>query len=72
MGDETAIVKAFLFFNEHVKVGESVVFLGAEARVIKEHIEIHVSRRGKIYKARKQVELVNEKVDISVKEWIRA
>lgn len=35
LGDETAIIKAFLFESEHVKVGETVVLFGAEARVVK-------------------------------------
>lgn len=59
MGDETAIIKAFLYADEHVKVGETVVLFGAEAKVIKEHIEIQVPREGKVDKARKQVEIVN-------------
>lgn len=72
MGDETAIIKAFVFVDEHVKVGESVVLFGAEAKVIKEHIEIQVPREGKIDRARRQVEKTNEEVDISAKEWIEA
>ncbi len=35
LGDETAIIRAFLFADEHIKVGESVVVFGAEARVVK-------------------------------------
>lgn len=72
MGDETAIVRAFLFDSENLKVGESVVLFGAEAKVIKEHIEIQVPREGKVDKARKRVEDVNESLDISAKEWIEA
>lgn len=59
MGDETAIVRAFLFADEQVKVGESIVLFGAEARVVKEHIEIQVPREGKVDKARRKVEDVN-------------
>ena len=72
MGDETAIIRAFLFDNENLKVGESVVLFGAESKVIKEHIEIQVPREGKVDKARKRVEEVNESFDISAKEWIEA
>ena len=35
LGDETAIVTAFLFNNEHIKVGVTVIVLNAEARVFK-------------------------------------
>ena len=72
LGDETAIVRAFLFENEHIKVGETVVLFSAEARVVKEHIEIQVPKEGKVDRARRAVEDVNESVDISAKEWVEA
>ena len=34
LGDETGVIRAFLFENEHIKVGETIVFFGAEARVV--------------------------------------
>ena len=72
MGDETGIIKAFLYKNDAIKVGESVVVFKAEARVVKEHIEIQVMEGGKVDVARRQVENVNEKHDVSAKEWIEA
>ncbi len=35
LGDETAIIRAFLFESECVKVGETIVLFGAESIVIK-------------------------------------
>jgi hypothetical protein len=72
LGDETAIIGAFLSADELIQVGESVGFFGAEARVVKEHIQIQVPREGKIDKARRKVEEVNETFDISAKEWVEA
>lgn len=72
LGDETAVIRAFLFENEHVKVGETVVLFGAEARVVKEHIEVQVPREGRVDRARRSIEQVNEAVDISAKEWVEA
>ena len=72
LGDETAIIRAFLFENEHIKVGETVVLFSAGAKVVKEHIEIQVSREGKVDRARRAIEEVNETVDISEKEWVEA
>jgi hypothetical protein len=61
-----------LFADDHIQVGESVVLFGAEARVVKEHIEIQVPREGKVDKARRKVEEVNDTFDISAKEWVEA
>lgn len=72
MGDETGLVRAFLFDNGNLIVGESIVLFGAEAKVIKEHIEVQVPREGKVDKARKRVEEVNESFDVSAKEWVEA
>lgn len=72
LGDETGIVRAFLFLDEHVRVNETIVLFGAESRVVKEHIEIQVPREGKVDRARRVIEEVDEKNDISAKEWIEA
>ena len=72
LGDETAIIRAFLFADGRIQVGESVALIGAEARVVKEHIEIQVPREGKVCNARRKVEEVNETIDISAKEWVEA
>ena len=61
-----------MFLDESVKVNETIVVFGAESRVVKEHIEIQVPREGKVDKARRAIEQVDEKNDISAKEWIEA
>lgn len=55
LGDETGTVRAFLFLNEHIRVGESIVLFRAEARVVKEHIEVQVPREGRVDVARRRV-----------------
>ena len=72
LGDQTGIVKAFLFQNDSVKVGETVVLFKAEAQVVKEHIEIQLMERGKVDRARREVRDVDETHDISAKEWVEA
>jgi hypothetical protein len=70
LGDETAIIRAFLLADDHIQVGESVVLFGAEAKVFKGHIEIQVPTEGKVDKSRRKVEEVNEYLDISALEWV--
>ena len=71
MGDETGIVKAFLWANsEALKVDSTIVIFKAEASVVKEHIEIQLMERGKVDTARREVREVNKSVDISAKEWV--
>lgn len=67
IGDETGIVKAFLWGNEAFKVGNSIVLFKVEAPVIREHIEI---QGGKADVARREVREVNKANDISAKEWV--
>jgi hypothetical protein len=35
LGDETGIVKGFLYANENIKEGETIVIFKAESRVVK-------------------------------------
>lgn len=72
LGDETGIVKAFLYQNDSVKVGETVVLFKAEAPVVKEHIEVQLMERGKVDRARREIRDVDESRDISAKEWVEA
>ncbi len=44
LGDETGVVNAFLPESEHLVVGKTVALFGAEAKVVKEHIEIQRAR----------------------------
>lgn len=50
LGDETAIVKAFLPVNENIRTGSILLLQGAEAIVDRGHIEIQMPRNGKINK----------------------
>lgn len=52
LGDQTGVVKAYLWGDENLKVGASIVIFKAEAPVVKEHIEIQLPR-GKIDIARR-------------------
>ena len=72
LGDGTGVVNAFLFENEALKAGNSIVVFKGEARVVKEHIEVQLMPRGKVEKARRNVDEVDKQVDISAKEWIEA
>ncbi len=68
VGDDAGLVKAFLTDSPALRVGKSVALFDCEARVIKEHIEIQC--RGRIEAARKDVEKVNEKWNLSDKSWV--
>jgi hypothetical protein len=71
LGDETGIIKAFLWANnEALKVDSTIVIFKAEAPVVKEHIEIQLMERGKVDTARREVRDVNKGNDISAKEWV--
>lgn len=71
LGDETGIVKAFLFQNEHLKEGNTIVLFRCEACVEKEHIEMQLMRKGKIDIARnRNIENVDESMNISAKAWV--
>jgi len=68
LGDETGLIRAFLQDTPALRVGKSVVLFDCEARVVKEHIEL--SCRGRVEAARKEVEKVNEKLNLSDKSWV--
>ena len=70
LGDETGIVKAFLWNNPALEEGKTVVLFKAESAVVKEHIEIQLMERGKVDEARREVRDVNKTNDISAKEWV--
>ena len=72
LGDETGIVKGFLFDSEELTVGNTVALFSIEAAVVREHIEVQLMRRGRVDAARREVREVNESNDISAKEWIEA
>ena len=48
LGDETGIIRAFLWNNPALKVGNTVVLFKAQANVVKEHIEIQLMERGRV------------------------
>lgn len=70
LGDETGIVKAFLWNNPALEEGKTVVLFKAESTVVKEHIEILLMERGKVDEARREVRDVNKSNDVSAKEWV--
>lgn len=67
MGDETGVVNAFLAESPELIVGRTVALFNAEARVVKEHIEI---QRARVEAARGQIDKVNEKFNLSEKSWV--
>ena len=52
IGDETGVVNAFLPEQDCIAVGRTIMLSRAEARVVKEHIEIQLMKTGKIDLAR--------------------
>jgi hypothetical protein len=68
LGDDTGLVRAFMQDTPALRVGKSVALFDCEARVVKEHIEIQC--RGRVEAARKEVERVNEKFNLSDKQWV--
>ena len=50
-----------------MQVGKTVALFGAEARVIKEHIEI---QRAKVEAGRNPIDKVNDKYNVSEKSWV--
>lgn len=74
LGDETGKVKGFLYENEALKEGNTVVIFRAEASVVKEHIEIQLpTRGGKVEESRtRKINEVDETVDISEKAWVES
>ena len=73
LGDETGLVKAFLYQNENLKEGNTIVLFRCEAAVVKEHIEVQLMRTGKIDMARnRNIEKVDEETNISEKAWVES
>ena len=73
LGDETGTVKGFLFNDEAVKEGSTVVIFKGEAAVVKEHIEIQLMRGGRVEESRsKKINEVDESVNISAKAWVES
>ena len=72
LGDETGIVKAFMYQSEDLVEDNTVVVFKAMAEVVHEHIELQLMKRGRVEKARREIRDVNKKVDVSAKEWMEA
>jgi len=64
LGDETGIVKAFMYYNDALKEGNTIVIFKGEASVVKEHIELQLMDRGKVDTARREVNDVNRNHDV--------
>ena len=67
IGDETGLVNAFIPESEHLTVGKTVALFNAEARVVKEHIEIQKAR---VEPARNEIKNVKENFNLSDKAWV--
>lgn len=72
LGDETGIVRAFMYQTEDLEEDNTVVLFKAVAEVVHEHIELQMMKRGRVEKARREIRDVNKKVDVSAKEWMEA
>lgn len=70
VGDSTGISNAFIPNRIDLKEGDSIVLFGAEATVVKEHIEIQLAERGRVELSRKIVEKVSEEFNLSSKAWV--
>lgn len=73
IGDETGIVKAFLYNDEYLKEGTTIVIFKAEAAVHNEHIEIIVPKGGRAEASKnRKINEVDMNVDISAKAWVES
>ena len=70
IGDETGVVNAFLPEQDSIAVGRTIMLSRAEAKVVKEHIEIQLPGFGRIEEGRREVEKVNENFNLSEKSWV--
>jgi len=70
IGDESAVVNAFLPADPEISVGGTVALMDCEAKVTKEHIEIQVSKKGHVDQAKKKISRVNENYNVSEKSWV--
>ena len=67
LGDETGIVNAFIPETESLVVGKTVALFGAEAKVVKEHIEI---QRARAEAGRNSLNDIKESFNLSEKAWV--
>ena len=63
-------MNGFLPESDKLSVGKTVILERAEARVVKEHIEIQLPRFGNVIEARNKMEKVSEKFNLSEKSWV--
>lgn len=70
IGDESAVVNAFLPADPEIGVGKTVSLINCEAKVTKEHIEVQVSRKGHVDQAKRKIARVNESYNVSEKSWV--
>lgn len=72
LGDETGIIKGFMYANDALQADNTVVIFRAEGAVVKQHIELQLMERGKVDIARRNITDVNKKYDVSEKEWVES
>ena len=67
LGDETGIVNAFIPETESLVVGKTVALFGAEAKVVKEHIEI---QRARAEAGRNSLNDIKKSLNLPKKVWV--
>lgn len=70
IGDSTGVSNAFLPAKIEIKEGDSIVLFNASAKVVKEHIEIQLSRAGGLERSKDAVNTVSEEYNLSHKAWV--
>jgi hypothetical protein len=70
IGDESGLVRAFFPGSSPIRVGKSIALFDCEAKVVNQHIVVQIGRYGRIEVARKEVDKVNDKFNISDKSWV--
>mgnify|MGYP000462883799 CR=1 FL=1 len=53
LGDETGIIRGFMFGDDCLDEGNTVVVFKGTAPVVKEHVEVQVMKGGRCEKARR-------------------
>jgi hypothetical protein len=70
LGDSTGISNAFIPAKIDIRSGDSIVLFNAVSKVVNEHIEIQLSRYGRVEISRRPVDKISEDFNLSNKAWI--
>lgn len=73
LGDETGIIKAFIYDDDCLVEGNTIVLFKGEANVNREHIELVLMKGGRVEESRnRKINEVDSTVDISAKAWVES